>query len=273
MRLKRLAAVTLSMTMALTMTAWANDADAVAVYQEMEAKSSGMTDTDAYMDFKVDMSSGGDHIGMRLEMNVKANNMATPEQMRMNTYMRMTLTDANLSGGTGGPGEAGSSVDLTGTQITANMYYADGMYYMDMLGQKMKTPMPLNEMMDTVKQSAGTTVDSLEYIQNLKLRTEGEDRILSFTMDATKMNGLLQQVMSSLQSITGNGSVSYRDISCEYIVNPEGYCTKSRMKMTMDMTVEGETITMTLDGDVGYANPGQPVTITAPNLAEYTLAE
>ena len=43
--------------------------------------------------------------------------------------------------------------------------------------------------------------------------------------------------------------------------------------MTMDMTVEGETITITLDGDVGYANPGQPVTITAPNLAEYTLAE
>ena len=35
----------------------------------------------------------------------------------------------------------------------------------------------------------------LDYIQNLKLRTEGEDRILSYTMDAGKMNSLLDQVM------------------------------------------------------------------------------
>ncbi len=273
MRLKRLAAVTLSMVMALTMTAWANDDDAVAVFQEMEAKSNALADTDAYLDFKIDANSGGDHVGMRLEMNVKANNVTTPEQMRMNSYMRMTLTDMSTAGSTGGPGEVTSSIDLTGAQITANVYYADGMYYMDMMGQKMKMPMPLNEMMETVKQTAGITDSSLEYVQNLKLRTEGEDRILSFTMDASKMNGLLQQVMSSLQAITGDSSVSYRDISCEYVVNPEGYCTKTRMKMTIDMSVEGENLTMTLDGDIGYANPGQPVAITAPNLAEYTLAE
>ena len=38
MRFKRLAALTLGMTVALTMTAWANESDAVAVYQEMKGK-------------------------------------------------------------------------------------------------------------------------------------------------------------------------------------------------------------------------------------------
>ena len=275
MRLKRLAAVTLSMVMALTMTAYANDADAVAVFQEMEAKNNAMTDVDTYYDFNMDMRSGSEHMGARLEMNMKANNLTTPEQMRMNTYMRMTLTDTGSMGTEGGPGETGVAVDLSGTAITANLYYADNMYYMDMLGSKVKMPVPLSEMMENVKQTTGMMSTSLDYVQNLKLRTEGEDRILSFTMDASKMNSLLDQVMGSMQSLTGsaNSNVSYRDISCEYIVNPEGYCTKTKMKMTMDMKVEDQTVTVTLDGDVGYANPGQPVTITAPNLAEYTLAE
>lgn len=272
MRLRRLAAVTLSMVMALTMTAYANDADAVAVYQEMEAKSKEQTDTDAYLDFNVGLSSGGEHIGARLEMNMKANNMTTPEQMRMNMYMRLSLTDVSTSGGAAGPGESTSSEDLEGSQITGNIYYADGMYYMDILGQKTKVPVPLNDMMAGVEQMSGS-ISSLDYIQNLKLRTEGEDRILSYTMDASKMNGLLQQVIASMQTMTGGASISYRDISGEYVVNPEGYCTKTRMKMSMDMTIEGETLTITMDGDVGYANPGQPVEITAPNLAEYTLAE
>lgn len=273
MRLKRLAAVTMSMVMALTMTAYANDADAVAVYQEMEAKNSAMTDTDSYIDFKIDMNSGGEHIGMRMEMNMKAVNMTTPEQMRMNTYMRISVTDAGTSGTSGGPGVAGATIDLTDAVITANVYYENGMYYMDMLGQKTKVPMPLDEMMKSLEETNSMMTTSLDYIQDLKLRTEGDDRILSFKMDASKMNGLLQEVMGALQGMTGETSVSYRDINCEYIVNPEGYCTKARMKLTMDMTIEGETVTTVLDGDIGYANPGQPVTITAPNLAEYTAVE
>lgn len=274
MRLKRLAAVTLSMVMALTMTAYANDADAVAVYQEMEAKNNTVTDINAFWDFKMDISDqGGEHIGARMEMNMKANNMTTPEQMRMNTYMRISLTDVSTAESGEGPGVSNPAAGLMGEELTANIYYADGMYYMDMLGQKTKIPVALNEMMDAVKQTAGAQDTSLDYIQNLKLRTEGSDRILSFTMDASKMNGLLQQVMSTLQGLTAGVNVNYRDISCEYVVNPEGYCTKMKMNMTVDMSVDDETLMMTLNGDVGYADPGQPVTIDAPNLAEYTLAE
>ena len=56
-------------------------------------------------------------------------------------------------------------------------------------------------------------------------------------------------------------------------MNPEGYCIKNRMKMTMDMTIGKETVVLNLDGDGGYADPGQPVTITAPDLTGYTLAQ
>ena len=43
-----------------------------------------------------------------------------------------------------------------------------------------------------------------------------------------------------------------------------------RLKMDMSMTMDGETITMSMDGDVGIADPGQPVDVPVPNIAEYT---
>lgn len=274
MRLKRLAAVTMSMMMAFSMTAFANDADAVAVYQEMEAKSNSMTDMNAFYDFDISANGAGMNIGARLEMNAKANHITTPEQMRMNMYMRITMTEVEMQ-------SAESEVKLSGEDlsdmiITANMYYADNMYYIDMMDQKVKQPMPLEAMMNSIKQTTGMVTNSLDYMQDLKLRTEGENRIISYTMDSSKMNDFLSQVMgmAGMESLTGSDiSVSYRDISGEYIVAPDGYCDKAKMKMTLDMTMQGENITIILDGDVGFADPGQPVEIQAPDLSGYTLAE
>lgn len=276
MKLKRLMAVTLSMVMAFSMTAFANDADAVAVYQEMEAKNSNMTDMNAYYDFNIGVSDESMKLGARLEMNAKANNITTPEQLRMNMYMRMTMTDMEIKASGETPAQRFSAEDLGNITITGNMYYADGMYYMDMLGQKIKQPMPLDEIMNSVKQTTGMITTELEYLQNLKLRTEGDNRILSYTMDASKMNNLLQQVMgmTGMESLTSSGaSVSYRDISGEYIIDADGNCTKAKMKMTMDMSMEGENMTITLDDDIGFADPGEPVEIQVPDLSGYTLAE
>lgn len=147
---------------------------------------------------------------------------------------------------------------------------------MDMMGQKLKQPMPLEQIMKNVQQVPGMEDGGLDYIQNLKLRTEGEDRILSYTMDAGKMNSLLGQMlgMSGMSAVTqGGAQVSYNTISGELIVGPDGLCKKSRMKMGMKMTVGESTIIVMMDGDVGYADPGQAVEFATPNLNEYQLLE
>lgn len=276
MKLKRLMAVTMSMVMAFSMTAFANDADAVAVYEELAAKSNGMTDMDAYYDFNIGVDGAGMKVGARLEMNAKANNITTPELMRMNMYMRMTMTGLEVQASGTEPAQSLSAEELSGLTMTGNMYYEDGMYYIDMMGQKVKQPMPLEEILNDVKQTTGMMTTGVEYLQNLKLRTEGDNRILSFTMDAAKMNELLQQVMGmpGMESMAGSGAaVSYRDISGEYIIDAEGNCLKVKMNMTMDMTMGDQSMSITLDGDVGFANPGQPVEIQTPDLSGYTLAE
>ena len=82
----------------------------------------------------------------RMEMNMKANHITDPEHLRMNNYMRMTIGQFQLEMKRGRRGDD-VSMDLSGTPVTGNTYYEDGMYYMDMMDQKIKQPMPLEQMM------------------------------------------------------------------------------------------------------------------------------
>lgn len=274
MKLKKLLAAGLGLSMMFAVPAYANEADAVAVCQQMEEKNKEMNDTDAYYDYKIVMSDGTDSMDMRLEMNLKANHLQNPDQLKMNVYSRMTM--GQIGGTAEGPAGDGA-LDLSGMTMTYNVYYENGVYYMDMMGQKIKYPVPLAEMMKQIENTTNPAGTELEYLKDMKLRVEGDDRIVSFTMDMAQLNGLLGQIMSmqGMQPAAGaeGVSISYRDVSGEYVVNPDGWCTKVRMKMTMDMTAAGETMTMTMDGDVGFANPGQPVEVPTPNLAEYQTME
>ena len=276
MKLKRLAAATAALMMVLTVPAYANDADAVAVYEEMNQKQKTLSDVNAYYDFNVTTSADSMRMSSRVEMNMKANHITEPEHLRMNTYMRMTIGELSTGSEVKGPEGDGTSMDFSDTQITGNMYYENGMYYMDMMDQKIKQPMPLEQMMKSIQQIPGMDNGGLDYIQNLKLRTEGEDRILSYTMDAGKMNSLLEQVMgmNGMSAAAQSGAqVSYDAISGELVVGPDGYCKKSRMKMGMKMTVGESTVRVTMDGDVGYADMGQPVEFATPDLNGYQLLE
>ena len=91
MKLKRLAAATAALVMVLTVPAYANDADAVAVYEEMNQKQKTLTDVNAYYDFNISTKMDAMQMSSRLEMNMKANHITEPEHLRMNNYMRMTI--------------------------------------------------------------------------------------------------------------------------------------------------------------------------------------
>lgn len=274
MRCKRLAAAVIGMMMICSVPAYANESDAVAVYQEMEEKTRSMSDIDAYYDLKMDISKGKDHVGGRVEMNMKANQMNDPANLKFNAYMRLSLDLGSDTAGAEGSGTA--AANDTNMVVTGNIYYADNMYYMDMLGSKLKMAAPLSEMMANMQSVQSLSHYSLDLMENMTLRTEGDIRIISFTLNQEKMDEMMNQVMAAaaMPALEESGaSIRFRDISGEYEISPEGYYVKSREKITMDVTVEGETITIVLDGDVGIANPGQPVSFPAPNPAEYELVE
>ena len=256
---KRFFAVALGALLLCPMTAYADQAEeARALFREVEEKQTGITDMNAFYDMKLVLSGnilksqGIDTMDMRLEMNVKMNHITDPENMRYMAFTRVTMAD--------------------GSQTESSMYYVDGYSYTEMGGQKIKMPMALGDMLKQTQASAGAFNVSEELIKDFSLWTEGENRVVGFTVDDSKMQQYLQMVMGStgLSGMMNSGDVAVRNISGQYVVNPSGLCEKMRLKMDMDITVEEQTLSISLDGDVGFADLGQPVDVPLPNTAEYT---
>lgn len=274
MRLRKLAAAVLGFSMIFAAPAYANDADAVAVYQEMQEKQKTVNDMNAYYDYQIVTEAGGAAMSMRMEMNAKANQMQDPDQIRMYTYSRITMNALEAQGN--GPGEQ-EEIHMDFQPITYSTYYADGMYYMDMLGQKVKQPMPLAEVMKQTQSVAGTADLNLEYMRDMKLRYEGENRVVSYTIDVNGLNGMVEQVLGSMAGMPGmtgqSVNVHYQELSGECIVNPDGYCIKTRTNVSLEAEANGETAKRTLSGDVAFTDLGQAVELPAINPAEYQLEE
>lgn len=257
--MKRLLAFTLSALLLCPMTAFgAQTEEAKAVYQEVLAKSQTTSDMNAYYDMTVHMSGDlfkeleMDSMDMRIEMNARFQNMTNPAQMRYQTFTRMSMPEQQ--------------------PMEYSMYYGDGYCYMDMLGQKVKYPMDLESVMEQALSTSKMFETSTDYFKDLTLRTEGDSRILSYTMDDAMLNDYMKAVLdaSGMDAMLDQMSFTVSNISGEYIVNPDGYYTKANVKMDMTMTMMGETINASVVADVGIADPGQPVVINVPNPGEYT---
>ncbi len=260
--MKRLLALTISALLLCPMTSFAAQTEeAKAVYQEMMEKSKTMNEMNAYYDMTVKMTGdmfkelNMDSLDMRIEMNTRMQNMTDPSNLRFHAFSRVSM-----------PALMGQS------QMEYSMYYMDGYSYIDMLGQKTRTPMPLDQAMAEAAAAPEMFENSLEDFTDLTLRTEGENRILSYTMDAGKLNEQMTAILGSagMGSLYQGVTFNVSNIRGEYIVNPEGYYTKANILMDMSMTMEGETMNMSIVADVGVADPGQPVEINMPNPAEYT---
>ncbi len=150
------------------------------------------------------------------------------------------------------------------------MYYENGYYYMDSMGQKVKYAMDLDAMMKQVKQSTeGASVNS-SYLKEITAKKDGNNQVLTFTVDAEKMDAYVQDMMGQLGTNMEGVTYTIKEASGEATVNKDGYFTNSKVKMSLEMNTQGETIAMVMDTDSTYNNPGQTVEVTAPDLEGYT---
>lgn len=255
---KRLLAVVLSGVLLCPATAYAaQPQSAQTLYDQVQEKSESITDMNAFYDFNIRLGGSVlkelrmDDIDMRLEMNVKMNHIKDPDQLRYMAYCRLT--------------------DPWDDQMTFSMHYLDGYMYMDMMGEKMKTPLPVSSMMEQSRAATSAFDIPADIITNLKMWDEDENRVVGFTIDENKMNEFIQQILSSagMSDMTDGTNMTMSNMKGEYVVNPDGDLVKVRMNMDLSIEVEGETLTMSMDGDVGIADPGQPVEVPVPNIAEY----
>ena len=161
-----------------------------------------------------------------------------------------------------------------GQNIDTMMYYESGYCYVEAMGQKLKYAMGLEDMVKQVEQRLGSTSVDSSYLKDITAEKDGDNQILTYTVDEAKMEEVMEEMIDALGNagagLTG-ASNTIQALSGELVVNKEGYVVASKAKLSMEMTMDGDTANMELEMEATYNNPGQAVSITAPeDLDSYT---
>ena len=232
-----------------------NDSRALAVYEEAQKKNSSLDSMDVDADYKISMNADGTSMDMGMNLNLKLRGART----------------GNLEF------TAEGSMDMLGSDMPLNMFYTNGYYYADMMGMKIKQAMPMEEAL----KEASSNIDVMEvdtsFINNLRMREEGNKTILTFDNNAAALNRYLEELMggTSFSDLGMDMSYVINASNGEAVIDENGYYTSQKMYMDMDIVVtdkdskESETIKYVMDISMKVNNPGQEVSFTIPSTEGY----
>lgn len=225
--------------------------DVKTVLNDAMQKAQESADMDLTIDMDMDMTVAEQSIAMQMQMDVKVQDN-NKETMRMEMPMSLNMPDQ------------GVSMDM-------NFYYADGYYYMDTMGMKIKTPMDLSKIQESLESSTGLVDIGIEGMKDLEMEEKDGSYIIHFAGDTEKMTDYMDSVMKTMETMSGmeDSDVKLEELKGTITVNKEGYITAQDIDMTMTMVVEGEETECSMVMNAVYNNPGKPVTVELPDLSEY----
>lgn len=177
----------------------------------------------------IDMEYDGETISMEMNGVIK-------EVIKSETDVDLEMIMTTVS--------AGETMDMV-------CYYTDGYYYMDIMGQKVKMAMPMDQIMDQTNVESISFEESAVKNQGVSAVSGGQE--LSFTLDGTALSDLLSEQMSSMTQQLGAGAtMTFNDVDFKAVVDSEGNLTSSTMAFSFSMNVEGETINASAVADMTY---------------------
>lgn len=248
-------AVLLFMVSVLSLTACGAENPAK-VWDEATAKNASLTDVDMAVDMDMTMEIEGESMDMTMGMDMKMNGINSEKML----YAADTKMNMNVGG---------YDMDIEGST-----YYADGYCYTEMMGQKIKYAMDLDTMMESVEQNNAANGLSSSDMKELKMKKDGENRILTFVCNPEAMNesmsGMMEVMESQMAMLGGmDMKTEMKEIKGECVINKDGYNTKTSMTMVFEMEIQGMICNVTANSVTELKNPGQPVEVTIPDPAEF----
>lgn len=140
-------------------------------------------------------------------------------------------------------------------------YYTDGVFYMNMGGQKVKMDMSFEDMMQQMGDlSAMQKTEPICMIDSI----EKSGNTSTVTYSASGMNGLIDSVLQNMDMTTADMGVAIDDMSAKVTVSNDMIKTMD-VAMQLTMTVEDQTMTMDVTMNCTVNKLGSGVTVTLPS--------
>ena len=216
------------------------------------------------MDVSVDLQAAVDLDGqpmmtlsmpMDMKMDMDLQNM---DQSQLSMAGTMTIAmDEALAGAAGS--ESSTTQDMT-------YYYADGVYYMDLGGEKVKMAMSFEDAMAQMGDLNQMQSESICLIDSIV----ASGSTMTVTYSASGMSSLVDSMLSNMGMASAGVDLTMGNISASVTVE-DGVVRTMNITAVIDMGVEGMTMTMDMAMDMTINEMGDSVTVDVPaDLDSYT---
>lgn len=178
--------------------------------------------------------------------------------LNMDTYNKSKLAITGKVDATVNP-----AVMPKDNKISADLtyYYTDGVYYMNMMGEKVKMPMDMDAMMADLKGLSSSTA-AAEPICLIKSFSE-KDGVYTMSYTTGAINSFVKTIIDAMGQELAGTTMDMKMTKMDMTVTTaNGVVSKQTADLGMSMTVEGQTMDMSMQMNMDVV-PGD-VTITLP---------
>ncbi len=230
--------------------------DGVDAFAAANAESANETKMDVTADVKATVKMGGMDIlsmSMPLQMQVEADiNDLKNMKMAMTGTVNMK-TDPSIP----------VSDDAVPQDMPIEYYFADGMYYMNTMGEKVKMEMPLDEMMTTIMKDYSSAKLPVSLVKSLS-KTDG---VYTLTYNEAVMNSFIKQVLESLGGMGTDVKASINSLTLSTQIT-DNQLAGFDIKLDMSTAVAGQSMDMDMAMKYTVNKTGDEVNVTLPDDLE-----
>lgn len=230
----------------ITVFAGCGEKDPYTVYSEASKKTAELESLEAETTMNMTLSAQGTDMEIPMTMDMKMDHINTE--------------DMNLS--------INTTMEVMGQTVEMNSYYTDGYYYMDSAGSKIKYTMDLDELQDQVASSALQTTDLKEDdFKEISMEKKADQQLITYTISGDSMTDMANSAFGALSDLFSGTDMemNIQDISGTMTTNKEGYATAYSMVMPFTMNVQGQEMSVNMDMEVTYIEPGKEVSAELPD--------
>jgi hypothetical protein len=228
------------------------------VYTKAQEKENAadQVDVDMVIDMTMTLTDGTDtqDISFTMDASMRAQD-ANKETMAFE--MPMTISIAQL-----------------GMTMSADIYYADGYYMIDVMGQKMKCRMDLADAVEQLQSSDMASLSSLDLLQDLTMTEQtAEDGktkqyLLNYTMSPEALGDIYDQMLATL-GMDDESAITWDTITGTLLVSEDFDVLAQTANAAFSMDVQGTAIACTMTMDSTYNEIGSDFALNIPDADDF----
>ncbi|WP_077610073.1 hypothetical protein [Clostridium sp. Marseille-P2415] len=218
------------------------------LYQEADQKSSGLPGLDIKADILMNLSYAGLEIPVSKNMQLKYHDINTPNM----EFLSSTYTD------------------MMGIHKSETSFYNNGCYYSDMgENEKFKMKIGYRDMTNNLT-LGGLTGQFGAFLENVQIAADEDgNRVLLYSSQTEGLEQYLRNFYNEIWPSLADSDFRINQVNGKAVISPKGYFSKEVISIYMTMTEDEETMGISMNINLDYNNPGQPVAIQFPSTEGY----